>query len=689
MTGLDAEINIMPIQTTINQKEYKIYSISKPSNPNLLGGGSAWYFKLDPDFNDIKSKIDAKIKVEEKAAPGVKVATALNPKLVQKLINWGYPQDVIDVLSKEDVSKIFAEQLKYPQYQQEIQSVMNDLAFAEDAGAAEDTKEPGTEAITEEELTLKNLINKTVYYGGKPYVVKKEGSKFILDSQTTTIELEATGDENINDLDISYYRGETYRSGYQINFTDESIVTVNGTRYEIKTDDLGNVIGLSPENKPEQVIKNEKLLVAVEIERNKIEFINTIDELENVDYEDTMSTIEDTDPDTHLKLANVDRIYHVNWNTTVESGLAKLYDKKELTESEKLAVDLWATEAWMEISKLNEKSPSDVYNNALTNIEIINTLLYEGYKEYVEETGVDESTKRTVKKPASRKSKKSKSTKTEVTPASNVDTTEIEKRRNKAYKSIRFNYSTDSGYYGVYTNAKGEEEVVEGWNQDRVREKLKQKYDAEIEALGEVKTTQEEGLPRITVDEVKDKLDTIKEAQALEGYLVELRNAVKVTKQITLEDSKAIALLVKAKKAEFENAKTEVSKTILKKGDTVIVTDTIFSRNKGIIFANTGSIITVVKSTEKDVTFTYNKRTKTVPLSELDKHVTTMPIAKAKEAQKADEKLDEIDKSIIAESVKVVKDFIKSDDAIQDAQTKADTKTLADIYKDLLNDLDC
>jgi hypothetical protein len=60
---------------------------------------------------------------------------------------------------------------------------------------------------------------------------------------------------------------------------------------------------------------------------------------------------------------------------------------------------------------------------------------------------------------------------------------DIKQRRNTSYKSIQFNYSTDEGHYGVYINVNGDKEVIEGWNEKNVFDKLKDKYDAELAAL--------------------------------------------------------------------------------------------------------------------------------------------------------------------------------------------------------------
>ena len=56
---------------------------------------------------------------------------------------------------------------------------------------------------------------------------------------------------------------------------------------------------------------------------------------------------------------------------------------------------------------------------------------------------------------------------------------DVESRRKIAYNSIKFNYTTDDGYYGVYTDKNGKEEIIESWDEKSVKEKLKEKYNAE------------------------------------------------------------------------------------------------------------------------------------------------------------------------------------------------------------------
>jgi len=128
---------------------------------------------------------------------------------------------------------------------------------------------------------------------------------------------------------------------------------------------------------------------------------------------------------------------------------------------------------------------------------------------------------------------------------------------------------------------------------------------------------------------------------------------------------------------------TKASELNLQKGDTVNVKQPIKD------FADTGSTLTVLKSDEKSVSFTYNNTEKTLTLPELDKHVTTMDIEEVKQAEKTQEVLDAIDKQTITETVSTFDNFMNDPDAIKNAIEEADKVELTDLEDDLLNNLKC
>ena len=115
MTGLDADINIFPIETTLDQNNKKVLTAGAPTNTKLNGPGK-WYFSLDSSFTDAKSKIDKAISIE---ALGIKVATSINPVYKKKLKNMLYPDAVINDLTKEQAAELTSKGIPYSEFLKE------------------------------------------------------------------------------------------------------------------------------------------------------------------------------------------------------------------------------------------------------------------------------------------------------------------------------------------------------------------------------------------------------------------------------------------------------------------------------------------------------------------------------------------------------------------------------------------
>jgi hypothetical protein len=414
MSGQQFGVKILPIEIGFDSKGY-IVSAGKPTNPSMFTGeevigdegSEAYTIGLDPT-NMIQVKKEGtnvyeNISIEDfmqKLIPVRRVPGSKRPKLTVK------------------------KEVSIPEEEREfVDDFMNKLA---NAGQAKPSGKSSTAPIRKAVVTIEDAIGKTVYYNGKPYTVNKEGVRYVLESESTVIELDTTASENLSDLGIDYFEGEFYTPKYDVTINSENSVTVDGTTYEIRVNESGNVIGLSPENKPEQVIKNERLLVAVEIERNKTDFITEVEELEDVDYAETMNNLKANDPAAHQKLELLEGVYNKNWNETVESGLSKLYSKQELNDSERLAVDLWVTDAIISMTKLYTRQSDEIYAKGLDNLEIINTLLYEGYNEQFTEVSANEPAKRTVKQTESQKQRKPGKNVTETNTIEPVQETAIE-----------------------------------------------------------------------------------------------------------------------------------------------------------------------------------------------------------------------------------------------------------------------
>jgi len=256
-----------------------------------------------------------------------------------------------------------------------LKSLLNDLNVIQPSEPVQKviTKTKLSEKVQEQTpVLIKDYLNKIVYYRGKPYKVIDEGiNNFVLFSESSIIELGSDENRDLNELNVLLpsqvsETGNTIK--YDIEFQNEKIVTVNGIQYTIITSSNGSIIGLIPNNKPDQTIKNEKLLIAIEIERNKNEFNQIVETVSDEQYE----TLKEENYDLLL----LEGVYQKNLSTTVESGLNKLYSEKELTGSEKLAVDLWLLECFKELTQLYIKhSSSEVFKNAYDNLEIISLLL--------------------------------------------------------------------------------------------------------------------------------------------------------------------------------------------------------------------------------------------------------------------------------------------------------------------------
>lgn len=189
------------------------------------------------------------------------------------------------------------------------------------------------------------------------------------------------------------------------NITNDTVI-VNSIPYTINYNSIGNIESLSPLNKPDQRIKNEKLLIAVEIERNKQEF-NTIPEEVNNTIEQRVVTNSIT--------SILNTIYNKNLNDVVTSGLNKLYSNELLSDQERLQVELWAFDALENVFNLldDKYKNNEELTNASNNLDIIINLLY-GNQETNKQASLPKSTKegkRVITKQSSKRQAKKIATK--------------------------------------------------------------------------------------------------------------------------------------------------------------------------------------------------------------------------------------------------------------------------------------
>ncbi|HRT03040.1 MAG TPA: hypothetical protein P5513_03775, partial [Candidatus Diapherotrites archaeon] len=224
-------------------------------------------------------------------------------------------------------------------------------------------------------IDIKTFLNQN---NGKVVIINgKEGTLTIINENRIEIKNENTIYEfTIEDVE-SYSEKEnaSLNSKYIITNISETTVTVNNIEYIINTDNKGNVISLTPKNNYNQKIKNINLIIAVEIERNKLE-IKTQPVLENITVSESL--IENNYGDLDLLL---NTIYNINYTDVIDSALEKLYDGKKLDNNEKLQLGLWLQDCFDRLSKLFNSQNTEIENeillNAYDNLEIILSLLYD------------------------------------------------------------------------------------------------------------------------------------------------------------------------------------------------------------------------------------------------------------------------------------------------------------------------
>jgi hypothetical protein len=358
MTGLDADINIFPIETTLDQNNKKVLTAGAPTNTKLNGPGK-WYFSLDPNFTDAKAKIDEAISIE---APDIKVATSINPVYKKQLVNLGYPIGIINNLTKEQAAELTSTNVPYSEYIK--QNSGSSMKFGEQTDTA--TQEADIEKRREEELDITPTASHGVmaaaylFQDGKGAILNTD---YLLQALTSIFPYAG---KRINEIRNNY------------------LAKLGNIKDDIGTDNYNSAI---------QEIRDE---------------IN---------------------------------------NTYQSEKAIEIFEK--ILKNSTGFISREGNEVSSQVDKLNDEHEKKIiakYNTELTELKETPT--------------------------------KNKSV---VEPV--LDTKDIDKRRNKAYSSIRFNYSTDEGYYGVYTDAQGKEEIIESGDEKTIKAILKEKYDAEVAAL--------------------------------------------------------------------------------------------------------------------------------------------------------------------------------------------------------------
>lgn len=222
----------------------------------------------------------------------------------------------------------------------------------------------------------KNLNRLVTINGITGTLLKLNDNLFEIDTIDTVYEMSVDQMYDIQVYDennIEIIEQNKINNKYNVKDVSETSVVVNDVLYTINVDSLGNIISLSPSNKEDQNIKNESLIVAVEIERNKLEFTSEVSNEDSL----ILNNLESNYANLNLLLESV---YSYNFTETVASALDNLYNNKPLSESELLQLSLWLKDSFDRVVKLfdskNTSEENEVLLKAYDNLDIINTLLY-------------------------------------------------------------------------------------------------------------------------------------------------------------------------------------------------------------------------------------------------------------------------------------------------------------------------
>lgn len=212
--------------------------------------------------------------------------------------------------------------------------------------------------------TLENLIDKKVHFKGIIGTLKKRGNTFEVETNEITYEIEDGKDKDkasehfIEPISVNK---EVYTPKYKIQILSEDTVVVDGTEYSVVTDNRGNTAGLIPFNRPSQTLKNESLLIAVDIERNKVEYKN----IKNIPVENKNNIIQEAKKEFDDLLV-LETLYNIDSTTTVTTAIDRLNDNKLLSRTQLSSLNKWLAKKIQKLEQLVVEYPNSlVFQKAL------------------------------------------------------------------------------------------------------------------------------------------------------------------------------------------------------------------------------------------------------------------------------------------------------------------------------------
>ena len=156
-----------------------------------------------------------------------------------------------------------------------------------------------------------------------------------------------------------------------------------GMTYIVNTDANGSVISLTPKNNPKQRIVNEKLLVAVEVKRNKYEYNSPV--INNIAKDEkAYKKVKEIFPAAQV----LENTLNLGLDNNITAALNNLYANKPLDRASLIAIQLWANGAAKRLDSFlqNEYKDNAEFTKAWENMYLINELVEEKLDSLIEES---------------------------------------------------------------------------------------------------------------------------------------------------------------------------------------------------------------------------------------------------------------------------------------------------------------
>ena len=220
------------------------------------------------------------------------------------------------------------------------------------------------------EHSYQQIVEKYIPVSGKPNTVAEPFVELIeetSDKDRTELEFETIGKYNISKPVVN-------KDGEETITVENPVRPGKGMTYIVNTDENGSVISLTPKNNLKQNIVNEKLLVAVEIKRNKYEYNSPI--INNIAKdEEKYNKVKELLPAVTV----LENTLNLGLDSNITSALNNLYANKPLDRASLIAIQLWANSAAKRLDSFleNEYKDNPEFTKAWENMYLINELVEE------------------------------------------------------------------------------------------------------------------------------------------------------------------------------------------------------------------------------------------------------------------------------------------------------------------------